>query len=154
MSRRLGRETALQTLFQYDVGKIDSGFALRFTCEEFQVSQAAADFARELVEGTIARQAVIDATIRRLAVEWDLERMANVDRNLLRIAIYEMLFRPDIPGNVSINEALELAKMYSGEAAVRFVNGILGQLAREQREVSSLADEDEGLEQAEWECRP
>lgn len=137
MTRRLARETALQTLFQHDVGRVEPGSALKFSCEEFGVGETAAAFARELVEGAIANRETIDATIRRLAVEWNLERMSNVDRNLLRVAVYEMLYRTDIPHNVSINEAIELAKIYSGEEAARFINGILGQLAREKREANA-----------------
>ncbi|MBC9784899.1 transcription antitermination factor NusB [Heliobacterium chlorum] len=134
MSRRLGRETALQTLFQVDVGRVEPDFALKYTCKEFGVDEQTAEFARRLVEGAMANREAIDEIVRRLAKEWNLERMANVDRNLLRIAIFEMLYQEDVPLNVAINEAIELAKHFSGEESAKFVNGILGQLARELRE--------------------
>ncbi|QGG46549.1 transcription antitermination factor NusB [Heliorestis convoluta] len=138
MSRRLGRETALQTLFQHELGRVDLQFALTYTCEEFSVSEQAAQFARNLVEGVEKNREAIDHTIGRLAVEWNLSRLANVDRNLLRLAVYEILYSPEVPNNVAINEALELAKIYSGEEAAKFINGILGQLARElQNQVQS-----------------
>ncbi|MZP28453.1 transcription antitermination factor NusB [Heliobacterium undosum] len=134
MSRRQGRETALQTLFMADVGRMEPADALQYASEEFGISEAAAAFARELVEGAVANRETIDGNIRRLAKEWNLERMPHVDRNLLRVAIFEMLFRKDIPLNAAINEAIELAKIYANEESAKFVNGILGQLAREIRE--------------------
>ncbi|MBM7867935.1 transcription antitermination factor NusB [Heliobacterium gestii] len=134
MSRRLGRETALQTLFMADVGRMDPAYALQYASEEFGISEAAAAFAKELVDGAVTNRETIDANIRRLAKEWHLERMPHVDRNLLRVAIFEMLFRKDIPLNAAINEAIELAKIYANEESAKFVNGILGQLARELRE--------------------
>ncbi|KAB2951680.1 transcription antitermination factor NusB [Heliorestis acidaminivorans] len=147
MSRRLGRETALQTLFQHDLGRVDLEFALKYTCEEFSVNERAAEFAQELVRGVADYRKEIDQTISRLAVEWNLDRLANVDRNLLRLAIFEILYRSDVPNNVAINEALELAKIYSGEEAAKFINGVLGQLARELQQKenkSSPSDHDDG----------
>ena len=89
------------------------------------------DFTRELVEGVEANRAELDDLIRRYADRWALERMPIVDRNLLRIGIYEILHRPDIPAGAAINEAVELAKLLSTEDSGRFVNGLLGRIARE-----------------------
>jgi N utilization substance protein B len=89
------------------------------------------EFTRELVEGIEANRAELDDLIRRYADRWVLERMPIVDRNLLRIGIYELLHRPDVPVAAVINEAVELAKLLSTEDSGRFVNGLLGRVARE-----------------------
>ena len=89
------------------------------------------DFTRELVEGVVEHRAELDDLIRRYADRWALERMPIVDRNLLRIGIFELLHRPDVPAAAAINEAVELAKILSTEDSGRFVNGLLGRVARE-----------------------
>jgi N utilization substance protein B len=89
------------------------------------------EFTRELVEGVVEHRAELDELIRGYADRWVLERMPIVDRNLLRIGIFELLYRPDIPPAVAINEAVELAKLLSTEDSGRFVNGLLGRVARE-----------------------
>lgn len=127
MSRRLARETALQVLFQRDLTKeslITTEIVDRWAAE-FVVPEASRPFAQELVDGTIAHQDEIDQTIASYAQDWTLSRMANVDRNVMRLATYEILFCPDIPGRVSLNEAIELAKRFGGEESAKFVNGIL-----------------------------
>ena len=127
MSRRLARETALQVLFQRDLTKETLNTAEIVDCwaAEFVVPEASRPFAQGLVDGTIAHQAEIDQTIALFAQDWTLNRMANVDRNVMRLATYEILFCPDIPGRVSLNEAIELAKRFGGEESAKFVNGIL-----------------------------
>jgi N utilization substance protein B len=91
----------------------------------------AKEFTRELVEGVVANREELDDLIRRYADRWVLERMPIVDRNLLRMGIFELLHRPDIPNAATINEAVELAKLLSTEDSGRFVNGLLGRVARE-----------------------
>lgn len=91
----------------------------------------AKEFTRELVEGVVANREELDELIRRYADRWVLERMPIVDRNLLRMGIFELLHRPDIPNAATINEAVELAKLLSTEDSGRFVNGLLGRVARE-----------------------
>lgn len=130
MGRRQAREIALQVLFQVDVGRVKPERALEYVLSESQVSEETAAFARRLVEGTLAHQKEIDAYLRQYSAEWDLPRMANVDRNILRLGLFEMLFY-GTPVNVAIDEALELAKIYSGEEAPRFINGILGKIAKD-----------------------
>ena len=127
MSRRLARETALQVLFQRDYTKesLITVEAVQRWAAEFVVPEASIPFAQELVDGTIAHQDEIDQTIAAFAQDWTISRMANVDRNVMRLATYEILFRPDIPGRVSLNEAIELAKRFGGEESAKFVNGIL-----------------------------
>lgn len=130
MGRRRGREIALQVLFQVDVGGAEPEHALAYTIGEFQVNQETADFARQLVEGTLTHLPEIDDRLRTCSTDWDLPRMANVDRNILRLGMFEILYY-GTPLNVAIDEALELAKVYSHEEAPRFINGILGRIANE-----------------------
>lgn len=127
MSRRLARETALQVLFQLDIAgdKLDNATVVRKWAEEFAVPETSIPFAQELVEGTLSHMEDIDAKLGQLSEGWALTRMANVDRNLLRLACYEILYREDIPGRVTINEALEIAKRYASEESGKFINGIL-----------------------------
>jgi transcription antitermination protein NusB len=91
----------------------------------------AKEFTRELVSGVVEHREELDELIRRYADRWVLERMPIVDRNLLRMGIFELLHRPDIPNAATINEAVELAKLLSTEDSGRFVNGLLGRVARE-----------------------
>jgi len=127
LSRRLARETALQVLFQRDLTKETLITAEIVDCwaAEFVVPEVSRPFAQGLVDGTIAHQKEIDQTIASFAQDWTISRMANVDRNVMRLATYEILFCPDIPGRVSLNEAIELAKRFGGEESAKFVNGIL-----------------------------
>lgn len=88
-------------------------------------------FAEELVRGTLTHLDEIDQRIRQAAAHWKMDRMASVDRNIMRSAVYEILYREDIPPAVTINEALEIAKKYSSAASVSFINGLLDRIARE-----------------------
>lgn len=133
MSRRRAREIALQVLFQVDLVNAETDRALNYMLAEFTVPDKMAVFIRSLVNGTLEHQSEIDNSIKQYAIEWDLTRMANVDRNILRLALYEILYG-GTPLNVAINEALELAKTFSHEEAPRFINGILGKIARETKE--------------------
>ncbi|MBU6401915.1 MAG: transcription antitermination factor NusB [Verrucomicrobia bacterium] len=162
--RRLARERALQFLFQYDLNPSDPlDEALRQFWETQRLVAALEQMARAtwgqpvevaaptaeettmqafadtLVRGTLEHREEIDAHIRRHARNWDLHRMAVVDRNVLRLAIHEMLHRPDIPPVVSINEAVDIAKKFSTEDSGKFVNGILdkvkGELMRPARTI-------------------
>lgn len=127
MSRRLARETALQVLFQRDLTKepLITAQEVQRWAEEFEVPQPSRPFAQQLVDGTIEHLSEIDEKIASFAQDWSINRMANVDRNVMRLATYELLFCSDIPGRVSLNEAIELAKRYGGEESAKFVNGIL-----------------------------
>lgn len=128
--RRAGRELALKMLFQIDIGKLPLDEVLRAMQATFKGHPETWNFAEALVRAVIQHQQQLDETITKYASGWTLERMASVDRNLLRLALCEMLFRSDIPYSVSINEAVELAKIYSTAESGKFVNGILGNFAR------------------------
>jgi N utilization substance protein B len=129
--RRSARELALKILFQVDVGKLPLEEALANSHHLEEDDPEVHEFAETLVRGAVAEQAQVDEIISRYASGWALERMANVDRNLLRLALYELLFLEDIPTSVSINEAVDLAKIYSTAESGRFINGILGNFVRQ-----------------------
>jgi len=131
--RTRARELALQMLYQVDMRGDEvladaPGFFDREAPGELDVHA----FARLLLEGTRGQRPRIDAIITDAAQNWDLRRMALVDRNILRMAVYEMLFADDIPAKVSINEAIELGKRFSTKQSGSFINGILDRIRREQ----------------------
>jgi N utilization substance protein B len=139
MKRRRAREYALQMLFQTDFkeGGPDIGaFWNGKDAEEGVVS-----FANKIVRGTLGNLEEIDREVKRAAEHWVLERMAAVDRNILRAATYELLFMEDTPHAVIINEALEIAKKYSSSEAASFINGILDRIARKRRKPASRGSE-------------
>jgi N utilization substance protein B len=130
--RRDGREAAIQFLYQFDAHRpanIDE--ALAGFWKQTDEPQNVRDFATDLLRGAIEKLPEVDAKIRTLADNWDFERLAVVDRNILRLAVYEMLFRPEIPPVVSINEAIEIAKKFSTAESGKFVNGLLDRVKKE-----------------------
>ena len=126
--RRAARELTLRTLFQVDVGGMTPDEAVDLAFAQEPGDAQTQTFARDLVEGVVQQKTRIDAVIEKYARDWTLERMANIDRNVLRLAICELLFMPDIPPSVTVDEAVELAKKYSTAESGRFVNGVLGAL--------------------------
>lgn len=129
--RSRAREFALQVLYQMDVTHDNYDVSLANFWEagaEEDISEEVKGFAGELVKGAADNLAAIDTAISRHATNWQLKRMAVVDRNILRLGCYELMFREDIPPKVSINEAVELAKKYSGLEAGKFVNAILDKI--------------------------
>jgi N utilization substance protein B len=134
MSRRKAREMALQTLYQLDFNAAEPEQALATALDEAgEVDVKTRDYAWLLVNGATDNRAAIDEIIANASAEWKLDRMASVDRNIARIAIYEMRFgsEPLTPG-VVINEAVELAKTFGTDESSRFVNGILGSLVKKK----------------------
>lgn len=136
MSRRKAREMALQALFQLDYNKVAVEEAMVAVFAEHGVAEAqdgAKTYAEQLVQGTQAHLPAIDETLSSLSNEWKVERMAGVDRNIARIAIYEMQYSPEpLSPNIVINEAVELAKLFGSEESSRFINGILGALVKKR----------------------
>jgi len=132
MKRRRAREYALQLLFQIDFKDRDVNSA---DFEDFWLDRGESEevkkFTEDLVRGTIKKLDEIDSRIEKTAENWILKRMAAVDRNILRFATYEILYRKDIPSAVTINEAIEIAKKFSSSEAAPFINGILDRLAKE-----------------------
>ena len=136
--RRLARQAALQYHFWRDLHHGDGPEKIDEFFELCPATPRVREFAQPLIEGMNAHLPELDERIRRYAENFQLRRISPVDRNILRLAIYEMLFRDDIPPVVSINEAIELAKLFGGSDSGRFVNGILdrvkGDLSRPLRE--------------------
>jgi N utilization substance protein B len=133
MSRHQAREVAFKALFQLDMGKNELEPALTDLLAESGLSGEYAYFARELAEGTVAKLAVIDRTLSQYLVNWEFARLAAVNRSVLRLAAYEILYREDIPDVVAINEALELSKTFNSEESVAFLNGLLDRLSKEKQ---------------------
>lgn len=134
MSRRQARERALQVLFQVDVGGADPDDALRLMDEEFGNLKNSGDFAKRLVYGVIENLPAIDRIISAVSKDWSLSRIARVDRNIMRMALYEMLYCEDIPSGVSVNEAVEMGKIFGGKDSSKFINGILGKVLENPEE--------------------
>jgi len=130
--RRKAREFALQMLFQWDITRdtIDQ-VATTFFQNQDQESPAVVDFARQLVKRTVEHVEEIDRLIQRHAEHWRLDRMATVDRNLLRLATQEFLYDRETPKTVVINEAIEIARRFSAQESPQFINGILDSIKKE-----------------------
>lgn len=131
-TRHKSRELALQALYQEELaGKAG---LLDFTefCAHFQVNKKAIPYAWKLLQGVQEKKGEIDLLISRQAVNWRLERMSLIDRNILRLAVFEMRYQDDVPLSVAINEAVEIAKRYSTDDSAPFINGILDGIAREE----------------------
>ncbi len=135
--RRQAREWALQFLFQRDINPGDLEEALQDFWAEKQPSSKAMSYAEELIRGVESNRPQLDTVIGQSAHHWDVKRMGGVDRNAMRMALYEIMFRSDIPPVVAIDEAVEIAKAYSSNESGRFVNGILDRALREWREGSA-----------------
>jgi N utilization substance protein B len=129
-SRRKARELAVQLLYQNDLAKMDPEEAMNLFWEHFPVDMEVREFCTQLVLGTLDRLAAIDELLSEASENWSLNRMSVVDRNILRLATYELLDRLDIPPSVSLNEAIEIAKKYSTPDAAMFINGVLDRVKR------------------------
>lgn len=131
--RTKARECALKVLYQIDITKDDYNNCLQdFWRNEKDVDNSIIEFANQLVRGTTENLQKIDKVIRDYATNWNIERMAVVDRNVLRLATYELLYLEDIPPKVSINEAVDIAKKYGDRDSGKFVNGVLDRISKEE----------------------
>jgi N utilization substance protein B len=133
--RRRARSAALQALYEIDSVGHDPEATLNHLLKEEKLKEETAAFARELVRGVVRYREKLDAHIRRFAPAWPVEQIAVIDRNILRLAIFEILLYNRVPVKVAINEAVELAKAFGSDSSPRFVNGVLGA-------VSALAKND------------
>jgi len=141
LGRRLARELAMKSLFARDLGKNEPEEMLARLVHEFHVGGEVKEFSEKLIKGVVENQPYLDSVIDRYTIEWQLERIAPVERNILRIALYEMLCTDDTPPAVAINEALEVAKIYGGDDSPRFLNGILGKVLKELPQEQTTKDE-------------
>ena len=130
-SRTRSREIALQVLYSCDHEAVTARAQWEPTLADAECSPEVRAFALELVEGVLGDRARIDALIAGAADNWELSRLATVDRNILRVAVHELTARPDIPAKVSINEAIELGKRFSTAQSGAFINGILDRIRRD-----------------------
>ena len=128
-SRRRGREAALQMLYQMDLSGVSPEQAVQSYWAHLGANREGEDFANALVRGWAEDRERIDTIIRDVSQHWRLERMARVDRNILRLATYELMALADVPRRVTLNEAVELAKRFGSEGSAGFVNGVLDRIA-------------------------
>ena len=128
-ARRRARRLALQALYEADTVGHDAEGVLGRLLEGEPLSEESAAFARALVQGVIAHREEIDRHIRKFAPAWPLEQMPAIDRNILRLAIFEVLLDNSVPVKVGINEAVELAKTFGSDSSPKFINGVLGSVS-------------------------
>lgn len=137
-NRHLARRFALQSLYEWDFwGKqTDPREICERNVERWMFEEGESfdemEFTQNIVGGVLEHQDRIDTTITRFAPDWPLEKITMIDRNILRVGIYELLYNFDIPSKVAINESIELAKSFGGDSSGRFVNGVLGAVYRDQ----------------------
>ncbi len=124
-NRRKARELALNALFQGEMTATSAVENFPLLCENFEINKKAIPYGSELVYGITDKRDDLDAKIEESAVNWRVSRMSVLDRNIIRLAAYEMMFKEDVPPRVAIDEAIELAKRYCGEDSPGFINGIL-----------------------------
>jgi N utilization substance protein B len=134
-NRHLGRIVAMQTLYEHDFRggdgtELELSPILRRNLDEFRSSIDDTNFVEDVVDGVHQSQEQIDAIIAPAAPEWPVEQIAKIDKIILRIGVYELMIKRDVPPKVAINEAVELAKTFGGENSSRFINGVLGTIYR------------------------
>ena len=142
MIRRLAREIAVQALYQIEMNDTDAADAVAMIAEEAAredseldadpaALEAAVPRARELAEGVTRHRPAIDRLLQQVLTGWQIDRLSRVDRQILRLAAYEIVWRDDVPPKAAVNEAIELAKRFGTEESGRFVNGVLGRVLNE-----------------------
>lgn len=130
-ARTRARSLALQVLYEIDLTEHPPGWVLEQRLQDDPLPPHLEDFARQIVLGVVPLRPLLDEYIAKYAPEWPVEQIAPIDRNILRLALWEMAVYNETPVKVAINEAVELAKMYGSDSSPRFVNGVLGSLARQ-----------------------
>jgi len=138
--RRKGRELALQILYQWDIHRNTAGWLEDFWAQNPAHSEAKT-FAEALVSGVITHADELDGLLGRYAEHWTVHRMAITDRTVLRMAVYELLYMPEVPARVTLSEAIEVVKLFGDEQSGSFVNGILDCILREDSRLQSKARE-------------
>ncbi len=132
--RRKSRELALQALYHLDIVKEDPEALLQLFWENFSPQEEVKAFCSSLIEGAWRKREEIDELVKRNCENWRVERMAIVDRNILRMAVFELLYCSDIPYKVTLNEAIEMAKKFGSEDSGSFINGVLDRIAKQTLE--------------------
>ncbi|WP_248925308.1 transcription antitermination factor NusB [Paenibacillus hamazuiensis] len=149
MKRRVAREIALQVLYQMEMNQVSAAEAIRIAIEEAENDNEAnldvgddkisPQYIKELVDGTQKHLPTIDELLLEYLKGWQMDRLSRVDRQVLRLAVYEMIYREDVPPKVVVNEAIELAKHFGTEESGKFVNGVLGRMIKELEAIKSKA---------------
>lgn len=147
MKRRLAREIAISSLYQMEMNEVSAAEAVDMLMDELRhENEIGADpseigstdeFARELVLGVMEHKQAIDGMLQQFLTGWQVDRLSRVDRQVLRLACYEIVFRNDVPPKAAVNEAIELAKHFGMEESGKFVNGVLGKLMHDLDELKS-----------------
>jgi N utilization substance protein B len=147
MRRRLAREIALQSLYQMQMNEVTSSDAIAMAIEEAEHDnegdlemndeKITPQYIQELVEGTERHKLVIDELLIEYLKGWKMDRLSKVDREILRLAAYEMIYRDDVPPKVVVNEAIELSKHFGTEESGKFVNGVLGKMIKELDDIKT-----------------
>lgn len=133
--RTRARSLALQVLYEVDIANHPPGEIFKLRLEETPLPEDLAEFARQIIFGILPMTNTLDHLIAKYAPEWPLDQIAAIDRNLLRMSLWEFAVYGETPLKVAINEAVELAKLYGSDSAPRFVNGVLGALVEHQSEI-------------------
>ena len=138
--RTRARSLALQVLYEVDMANHPPGEVFKLRLEEFPLTGELTEFARQIIFGIIPLTHELDQLIAKYAPDWPLDQIAAIDRNILRMALWEFAFQGETPIKVAINEAVELAKHYGSDSAPRFINGVLGSLAEHQHEIKQVVN--------------
>lgn len=145
MGRRASREAAMKLLYQLEIQKSDRNEQIDMALEDESLTDNDKKYIRSIIEGVSENAEVLDKIIEKHALGWKINRISKIDLSILRIGIYEILYREDIPFSVTVNEAVELAKKYSNEDAGAFVNGLLAKVSKadaETPEDNTVSEED------------
>ena len=134
-SRTRARAVALQVLYEIDIVDHKPEIALKYRLEETPLAPELIEFTETIIRSVMPIRELLDGYIAEHASDWPIDQVATIDRNILRIALWEIALYPKTPTKVAINEAIELAKMYGSDSAPRFVNGVLGALAEREHEI-------------------
>jgi N utilization substance protein B len=138
--RTKARSLALQVLYEVDIANHVPGEIFKLRLEDSPLSDDLAEFARQIIFGILPLTSTLDHLIAKYAPEWPLDQIAAIDRNILRMALWEFAVSGETPLKVAINEAVELAKLYASDSAPRFINGVLGALAEHQAEIQQALE--------------
>ena len=136
--RTRARSLALQVLYEVDIANHPPGDVFKLRLEETPLTPELAEFARQIIFGVLPLTQDLDQLIAKYAPEWPLDQIAAIDRNILRMALWEFSVSHETPIKVAINEAVELAKQFGSDSAPRFVNGVLGSLAEHEHEIKQV----------------
>jgi len=142
MGRRASREAAMKLLYQLEIQKSDRNEQIDMALEDENLTDNDKKYIRSIIDGVKEKVMLIDSIIEKNSLGWKISRLSKIDLSILRIGIYEILFRQDIPYSVTVNEAVELAKRYSGEDAGAYVNGLLAKVSRSDANNKSDTDID------------